>query len=140
MVVTMGVMTGADREIVTTFDGPSTTAGATPLTGKYVCVVANPDVVIKPEVVNGGFMCPGVVTKPEVVKGGLAGSGIGRVRLCTCCSLCNKAARRASTSFAKAERLWSEDIGSKLVKSVEKSLKTQINNATLRNNTSLETI
>ena len=116
-------MTGTDRVKVTPLDGPSTTTGVTPLTGKYACVVASPGVVIKPEVVNGGFMYAGVVTTPEVVKGGLDGSGIGRVRLCTCCSLCNKAARRASTSFAKAERLTSADKRSIQLKSVNKTLK-----------------
>ena len=102
-------MTGTVRVIVLPFSAPSTTAGATPLSGKYVCVVANPGVVIKPEVVNGGFTNPGVVTKPEAANGGFTGSGIGRVRLCTCCSFCKRAVRRASTSLAKAVRLGSEE-------------------------------
>lgn len=85
-------MIGAVRVLTAPFSGPAETTGATP--GTCVCVVTRPGVVARPEAVNGGY-------------GGFARSGIGRVRLWTCCSFCRRAARKASTSLAKAVRLGS---------------------------------
>lgn len=116
-------MMGVDWEIVIIFDGFLVIVGVILFIGKYVCVVVNLDVVIKLEVVNGGFMCLGVVIKLEVVKGGFVGSGIGWVRFCICCFFCNKVVCRVLILFVKVERLRFENIGSKLVKLVEKSLK-----------------
>ena len=85
-------MIGTVRVLTVPFSGPAETIGATP--GTCVCVVTRPDVVTGSETVNGGY-------------GGFARSGIGRVRLWTCCSFCRRAARKASTSLAKAARLGS---------------------------------
>ena len=51
-----------------------------------------------------------MVAKPEVVNGGCTGTGIGLVRLATCCSFCKRAALKASTSLAKAARLGSKNV------------------------------
>lgn len=54
-----------------------------------------------------------MVARPEEVNGGYGGverSGTGRVRLRTCCSFCRRAARKASTSLAKAVRLGSVEL------------------------------
>lgn len=85
-------MIGTVRVLAAPFSAPVATTGATP--GTCACVVARPCVVVRPEVVKGGF----------------AGSVIGRVRLWTCCSLCKRAARKASTSLAKAVKLGSVEL------------------------------
>ena len=82
-------MIGTVCVLTTPFSGPAETTGAAPGTG--ACVVTGPGVIARPEEVNGGF----------------ARSGIGRVRLWTRCSFCRRAARKASTSLAKAVRLGS---------------------------------
>lgn len=86
-------MIGTVRVLAAPFSAPAETTGATPGNSVWVVVTR-----------------PGVVTRPEVVNGGFAGSDIGLVRLWTCCCFCKRAARKASTSLAKAVRLGSVEL------------------------------